>query len=198
MTIDRKTLVLASGSPRRRQLLSQLGIPLEVHAAGVDEAERPGEQAEPFVLRVAADKARAVAPRFPGRVVLAADTAVVREGRLYGKPAGAADARRMLGELSGRTHEVVTGVAVLGPGGAQSLAVTTKVRFRALSPEEIAWYVATGEPLDKAGAYGIQERGGAFVEAIEGSYSNVVGLPLAESLLALQRAGLELPWRTEP
>lgn len=195
---ERNTLILASGSPRRRQLLGQLGIPLQVEPPDVDEIDLPGEGAESYVLRVARKKGQAIAVTRPGRVVLAADTAVVVDGRLFGKPGSEAQARQMLGELSGRGHEVVTGVFAAGPEGEAALAVTTRVRFRSLSAEEIAWYVSTGEPMDKAGGYAIQDRGGAFVAAIEGSYSNVVGLPLAESLALLERAGLELPWRRRP
>ncbi|MBI5547582.1 MAG: septum formation inhibitor Maf [Deltaproteobacteria bacterium] len=195
MSVDRVTLVLASGSPRRRALLGQMGIPLQVEPPDVDEGDLPGERPMDFVTRVARKKGLAVLQAHPGRIVLAADTAVVLEGRLFGKPADFAHAKQMLRELAGRVHEVVTGVFVAGPLAERSLAVTTRVRFRALSEEEIGWYVATSEPMDKAGAYAIQERGGAFVESIEGSTSNVVGLPLAESLELLESVGLELPWR---
>ncbi|MGC4117842.1 MAG: Maf family protein [Myxococcales bacterium] len=198
MTPDRKTLILASSSPRRRALLGQLGIALEVVPPEVDESVLPGEAPTAFVVRVSRLKAQAVASRHSGRVVLAADTAVVCSGRIFGKPADEGDAVRMLRELSGREHEVVSGVSVVAPGLDEGFAVSTKVRFRVLTDREIDWYVQTREPMDKAGAYAIQERGGAFVEAISGSYSNVVGLPLGESLAALARAGLELPWREAP
>ncbi len=188
-------LLLASGSPRRRHLLAQLGLALEIVPPDVDESERPGEMAEAYVLRLAREKGTVVASRHAGRVVLAADTAVVVDGRLFGKPGDAVHARAMLRELSGRAHQVVTGVWAVGPQGERSTAVSTAVRFRALSDEEIAWYVGTGEPMDKAGAYGIQDRGGAFVAAIDGSYSNVVGLPLAEALALLGQVGFALPWR---
>ena len=194
MPVDRKTLVLASSSPRRRMLLGQMGIPLHVNPPQVVEQELPGEAPEAFVARVAREKAEAVAQGHPGRVILAADTAVVVDGRPYGKPADANQARQMLRALSDRSHLVVTGVCVRGPDGERQAVVTTRVSFRQLTEAEIGWYVATGEPMDKAGAYAIQERGGAFVAAIEGSYSNVVGLPLAESLELLESAGLTLPW----
>jgi septum formation protein len=187
-------LVLASRSPRRKELLAQLGVELEVSPADADEAVLPGEAPRDYVLRVAREKARAVA----GPVVLAADTAVVLGGEVLGKPAGADDARRMLRALSGTVHEVLTGVCVRRAQPTlvveHDVVVSTRVRFARLSDVEIAWYVATGEPLDKAGAYAIQGAGGAFVLSVEGSVSNVVGLPLAETADLLRRAGFPLPW----
>ncbi len=187
-------LVLASQSPRRRELLAQLGIDLEVRPAHADEAMLPGEAARDYVLRVAREKARAV----EGEVVLGADTAVVLRGHVVGKPADAADARRMLATLSATRHEVLTAVCVRRNAAALGVeldtVVTTTVRFRGLSPAEIAWYVETGEPLDKAGAYALQGAGGAFVLSVEGSVSNVVGLPLVETAELLRRAGFPLPW----
>lgn len=189
-------LVLASQSPRRRELLEQLGLALDVRPAHTDESVRPGEAPRDYVLRVAREKARAVA----GDVVLAADTSVVLEGEVLGKPADAADAARMLRALSGTRHEVMTAVSVRrtsGPLGVElDAVVTSEVTFAALGPAQIAWYVATGEPLDKAGAYAIQGAGGAFVLAISGSVSNVVGLPLAETAELLRRAGFPLPWES--
>jgi septum formation protein len=185
-------LVLASQSPRRRELLAQLGFALEVRPAHADESVAPGEPPREYVLRVARDKARAV----QGDVVLAADTAVVLGDEVLGKPADAADARRMLRALSGTTHEVLTAVVVRRAAIRIELdaVVSTRVRFAPLSPAEVDWYVASGEPLDKAGAYAIQGAGGVFVLGVEGSVSNVVGLPLAESAALLRRAGLSLPW----
>jgi septum formation protein len=187
-------LVLASQSPRRRQMLGQLGIALDVRPAHADEAVLPGEPPRDYVLRVAREKARAVA----GETVLAADTAVVLGAEVLGKPADAEDARRMLRALSGTDHEVLTAVCVRRTQPALALeldaVVATRVRFALLSPREIDWYVATGEPLDKAGAYAIQGAGGAFVLSVEGSVSNVVGLPLAETAALLRRAGFPLPW----
>jgi nucleoside triphosphate pyrophosphatase len=187
-------LVLASQSPRRRELLEQLGIALDVRPAHVDEAVHPGEAAGDYVLRIARDKARAV----PGDVVLAADTAVVLRGEVLGKPRDAADARRMLSALSGTTHEVLSGVCVRRTSVRieASAVVSSAVRFARLSPAQIAWYVGTGEPLDKAGAYAIQGAGGAFVLGVEGSVSNVVGLPLAEAADLLRRAGFPMPWES--
>ncbi len=187
-------LVLASQSPRRRELLQQLGLAFEVRPANTDEAVLAGAPARDYVLRVAREKARAV----EGEVVLAADTAVVLAGEVLGKPADADDARRMLRALSGSRHEVLTGVCVRraapGPGVELDVIVSTEVVFAALSARAVDWYVATGEPLDKAGAYAIQGAGGAFVAEIRGSVSNVVGLPLVETAALLARAGLPLPW----
>lgn len=187
-------LVLASQSPRRRELLEQLGIPLVVRPANTDESVRPGEAAGAYVLRVAREKARAV----EGPLVLAADTAVVLRGEVLGKPRDADDARRMLSALAGTVHEVLTAVCVRRSAGALGVeldaVVSTEVRFAPLSAAEIDWYVRTGEPLDKAGAYAIQGAGGAFVLRVDGSVSNVVGLPLAETAELLRRAGLTLPW----
>lgn len=190
-----RPLVLASGSPRRRALLAQLGIALEVAPSDVDESELPGEGARDYVARLARVKAQR-APMAEGVAVLAADTAVVLDGRIFGKPRDPAHARQMLLELSGREHSVVTGVQALGPLGSASAVVETRVWFSPIPPAQADWYVATGEPMDKAGAYGIQDRGGVFVQAIEGSYSNVVGLPLGEALSLLERVGFALPWGT--
>jgi septum formation protein len=185
-------LVLASQSPRRRELLEQLGVALDVRPAHVDESVRPGEPPREYVVRVARDKARAVA----GDVVVAADTAVVLGGEVLGKPRDAAEARRMLEALSGTSHEVMTGVCVRRAAVRieGSAVVSSTVRFARLTAAQIAWYVTTGEPLDKAGAYAIQGAGGAFVLGVEGSVSNVVGLPLAETADLLRRAGFPLPW----
>jgi septum formation protein len=184
-------LVLASASPRRRELLGRY-LDFEIRPAGIDESVAEGERPEDYVARLARQKAEAVARSVPiGTVVLAADTTVDVDGSIVGKPVDDADARRILARLSGREHRVHTGVCA----GTEVFTVTTTVRFVPLSPAAIDWYVATGEPLDAAGAYAIQGAGGAFVAAIEGSWSNVVGLPLAETLAALARAGLPVPVR---
>ena len=174
-------IILASNSPRRRELLAQIGLVFTVSPADVDESVLPGEAPEPYAVRLALDKARSAAMRAGKGIVIAADTIVVAGGAILGKPADAEDARRMLKALSGRQHEVVTGLAVMDAATRRSSARTsvTNVWFRDLSEREINAYVATGEPLDKAGAYGIQERGALMVERIEGCYSNVVGLPLS-------------------
>jgi septum formation protein len=193
--VGQTRLVLASASPRRRELLGQLGLSFEVSAADIDETPRQGEPATNYVLRLAQEKARAVTARHPGAWVLAADTTVALGDELLGKPQDAAEARGMLGRLSGRTHEVHTGVALAGPGGEHSTVVRTRVSFRSLSLGEIDWYVGTGEPLDKAGSYAMQGKGGFLVTAVEGSPTNVIGLPLGETLELLARVGVPLPWR---
>ncbi len=185
-------LVLASQSPRRRELLSALGFDLEVRPAHADETVHPGEAPRGYVLRVAREKARAI----EGEIVLGADTAVVLGKEVLGKPTGVEDARRMLRALSGSAHEVLTAIVVRrsAPAAEWDGVIATEVEFASLGEAEIAWYVATGEPLDKAGAYAIQGAGGVFVRAVKGSASNVVGLPLAETAELLRRAGFPLPW----
>jgi septum formation protein len=186
------TLTLASQSPRRRELLALLGLHLRVRPAHADETPRPGEPPGAYVERLAREKARAV----EGEFVLAADTTVVLDGAILGKPEHDADAARMLRALSGRRHEVTTGVCLRAPGGREeALAVTTEVEFATLVEAQIAWYVGTGEPRDKAGAYAVQGAGGVFVREVRGSVSNVVGLPVAETAALLERCGFALPWR---
>ncbi|HVS03721.1 MAG TPA: Maf family protein, partial [Thermoanaerobaculia bacterium] len=175
----RPHLVLASASPRRRELLAGLGLAVAVRPAAVDERLLPGEEAAAHVERLAREKAEAVAAA--GELVVAADTVVTLDGEVLGKPADAADARAMLRRLQGREHRVLSGVAVRDAGAGRTAAEVevSRVRLAPLSEREIDWYVATGEPLDKAGAYGVQGRAALFVAGIEGSWSNVVGLPLA-------------------
>jgi nucleoside triphosphate pyrophosphatase len=184
-------LVLASASPRRRALLEQLGIPLRVDPAHLDENVRAGEAAERYVERLAREKAEAVQVRHPNATVLGADTSVVLDGVVLGKPGSEDEALSMLRKLSGRTHEVMTAVAVAGIGAR---CVTAEVTFTAATDAALRWYVSTGEPLDKAGAYAVQGIGGFLVERIEGSHSAVVGLPLVETLALLREAGYRLPW----
>jgi len=176
-----QTIILASISPRRRELLAQIGLAFTVAPADVDERLRPGEAPKDYAKRLAREKARAAAGQADNAIVIAADTIVVVGGTVLGKPTDAEDARRMLTELSGREHEVVTALAVMDASTGRTSVRTsvTRVWFRALTAREIDAYVATREPLDKAGAYGIQERGALLVERIEGCYSNVVGLPLS-------------------
>jgi septum formation protein len=170
-------LVLASASPRRQELLRTAGIAFTVRPAEVDEQALPGETPEAYVRRLAEAKARA---RWrPGEVTVGADTVVTLDGLLLGKPGDAADARRMLRMLSGRTHQVLTGVCLFDGSETRSAVETTAVEFLDLSDQEIEHYVAGGEPLDKAGAYGIQGEASKFVKRIDGCYFNVVGLPLA-------------------
>ncbi|MEM1178062.1 MAG: Maf family protein [Acidobacteriota bacterium] len=171
-------LILASGSPRRRDLLAGLGLHPDVRPVDIDESPRPGEDATTYVSRLAREKARERAE--PGELILAADTVVALDGQLLGKPSDRDDAKRMLRSLSGRGHHVLTGVAVYEPAAdrLEVEVVSTAVHFNALSDDEIEWYVDGGEPMDKAGAYGIQGQAAIFIERLEGNYSNVVGLPL--------------------
>jgi septum formation protein len=173
------TLILASSSPRRAALLEAAGYAFDVRVAEVDETPRPGETAEALVRRLAQLKARAVL-RAGHEVVLAADTTVACAGLILNKPVDATDAAHMLRRLSGRDHEVFTGVTLRHAGGEETLVERTVVWFTAMSEEDIAWYVATGEPMGKAGAYGIQGRASRFVTRVDGSYTNVVGLPTAQ------------------
>ncbi|HYN34733.1 MAG TPA: Maf family protein [Ilumatobacteraceae bacterium] len=190
-------LVLASASPRRSELLRSVGLEFEVIPADIDESVRPGETPAGYVTRLSADKAAAVAERVGSDViVVAADTTVDVDGLILEKPVDASDARRMLGLLSGRTHLVHTGVTVLRSVGVGSgktgrtIVVETAVEFVELTPETVDWYVATGEPFGKAGGYAIQGAGGALVRRLDGSVTNVIGLPLAETLaLISERAG---------
>ncbi|MGE0041885.1 MAG: nucleoside triphosphate pyrophosphatase [Vicinamibacterales bacterium] len=172
-------IVLASQSPRRAALLTAAGYAFEMLPSDVDETVLPGETPEAHVARLAETKARAGLARRPDAVVLGADTVVVLDGRILGKPADDDEARGVLAALSGRAHEVLTGVAVADGAGVRGAVARTQVWFATLSPAEVAAYVASGEHRDKAGAYGIQGRASCFVERIDGSYSNVVGLPVA-------------------
>jgi septum formation protein len=182
-------LILASASPRRADLLRAAGIRFEVVAADVDERQHPGEDAQTYVRRLATAKATHVAAAHGGRPVLGADTTVVVDGEVLGKPRNAAEAASMLERLSGRSHEVLTGVCLIGAEGRADTAVaSTTVEFRQLTASEIDTYVASGEPMDKAGAYAIQGGAGRFVTRIDGDHDNVVGLPVA-LIQAMCRAG---------
>ncbi len=183
-------LILASASPRRAELLTAAGFDFEVAPANVDEQPLPGEVPTDYALRVARAKADHTSrTRARGETVLAADTVVVGRGRLMGKPRDDADAASMLRALAGDVHEVHTAVVVNGRSGQRSTLVTTRVRFQPLTDSEIAWYVATGETSGKAGAYGIQGRAARFIDWIEGSWSNVVGLPISAVYGLLKDAG---------
>ena len=172
-------IILASRSPRRAELLTAAGISFEVLAADIDETPHPNETPAAYVERLAIDKARAVLALRPGARVLGADTTVTIDGEILGKPVDAGDAARMLRKLSGRPHDVHTGVAVVSAAGVHSDVETTRVWFAPMTDEDISWYVGTGEPVDRAGAYAIQGLASRFIPRIEGSYSNVVGLPVA-------------------
>jgi septum formation protein len=191
-------IVLASASPRRAALLRQIGLPFRAQSSDADEEpperRRPHESPERFAVRLAVAKARAVAAQLGRGLVIGADTVVVGRGKLLGKPRDGREAHAFLLRLSGRRHRVATGVAVVdaGTGRVASGASTARVRMRAFGTAEAARYVATGEPLDKAGAYGIQGRGALLVEAIEGDYYAVVGLPLVLLAELLGRFGVDV------
>ena len=173
-------IILASKSPRRQELLKLLGVEFTIHTADIDETMDPALPPEDEVARVGAEKAKAIAAVSGAEdIIIAADTIVVIDGQILGKPKDEADAARMLRLLSGRRHEVMTGLTVLKGAQLQSCVVRTGIEFRTLSEREIAAYVATGEPMDKAGAYGIQGGAARFVDRIEGSPTNVIGLPMA-------------------
>jgi septum formation protein len=184
-------LILASSSPRRRELLDQIGVTYRVQPVAVDETPREGESPEAFARRMALEKARAGwMAQGTGLPVLGADTVVTLDGVILGKPADRAEALHMLGRLSGSTHRVLSAVA-LKHGGREAVRLSeTRVRFRTLAPEEIAAYWDSGEPADKAGAYGVQGLGALFVEHLEGSYTGVVGLPLYETGQLLEAFGI--------
>lgn len=181
--------MLASASPRRAELLRSVGLDFDVLPADIDESVRSGEVPATYVARLSAEKARVVASRVgPDVLVVAADTTVDVDGRILEKPLDEADARRMLELLSGRTHFVHTGVTVVSSGrgsavpGVETIVVETAVEFVELTPATLEWYIGTAEPFDKAGAYAIQGAGGALVRRVDGSVTNVIGLPLAETL----------------
>jgi septum formation protein len=200
-------LVVASASPRRSELLRSVGLGFDVIPADIDESVLPGEMPADYVARLSAGKASVVAGRVgPGAIVVAADTTVDVDGQILEKPLDDADACRMLVLLSGRTHLVHTGVTVLSTvgvastetggsetGGSETVVVETAVEFITLTPDIVEWYVATGEPFDKAGAYAIQGAGGALVRRLDGSVTNVIGLPLAETLEILARVTRKMP-----
>lgn len=186
-------LILASASPRRRELLQSINIPFEVMPSDVPEVRAEGESPEEYVARLSRDKAHAIGSRRPDEWVLAADTTVLLGDQLLEKPLDVADAERMLATIAGRTHVVYTGVTLLhvGRGYHDTRVAESEVRMLPLNRDEIAWYARTGEPLDKAGAYAVQGIGAMFIESIHGSYTNVVGLPLALLFLMLRKAGLD-------
>lgn len=201
-----KSLILASSSPRRQELLREIGIPFQVHAANINEDQRPDEPPIEYALRLAREKAQVVAKQYPQSYVLGADTIVVIDGEVLGKPKGHADAARMLRLLSGREHEVTTAVSLIAPNTitpnlvapnlvaqgtlVETRAGTTKVYFREIAEAEIQEYVAGGEPMDKAGAYAIQGGASRWTDRIEGEFSNVVGLPLSLVTEMLKTIGL--------
>jgi len=183
-------VILASQSPRRRELLTLVGVKHVVSPADIDESVMPDESPVPHCERLARAKAHVLAERHPDAVVIAADTIVVLDGDILGKPRDAADARAIIARLSGRTHTVFTAMAVARGGRTESAVEEVAVTFRTLTAEEIAEYVATGEPMDKAGAYGIQGYGATIVERIEGDYFSVMGLGLRRLVALIERVGL--------
>lgn len=192
---SRRTIVLASRSPRRSELLAAAGISFEVLAADIDETPHTNEAPEAYVERLAIEKASAVLALRPGTTVIGADTTVVIDGQILGKPADAQDATDMLRLLQGRAHDVFTGVAVASASGVLAAVAHTRVWFRVMTDEDISWYVASGQPMDKAGAYGIQGLASRFIDRIDGSYTNVVGLPVAVVFSILNQ---EQPIRLRP
>ena len=189
-------IYLASRSPRRAELLRQIGVEFEVRSVNLDESRSAGEDPDDYVRRLAAEKAMAVRLELSdtdgGAWILAADTTISLEGDIIGKPADRRDCRRILEKLSARQHEVLTAVALSTPRGMEVRLNRNRVRFRCLTKEEIASYCALGEPMDKAGAYAIQGIAAVFIEFLEGSYSGVMGLPLFETAQLLREAGLEI------
>ena len=182
-------IVLASGSPRRKQLLEMLRIPFRVIAPDVDEHVLPGEEPGHYVTRLSRAKAEAVMPRAPGEVILAADTTVVLDGAIFEKPTSPAHAVEMLSRLQGQTHEVMTAVAVARDGEVAQALDVSRVTFRPVDRATLEAYVATGEPMDKAGAYAIQGLGAPLIERVEGDFFGVMGLPLRLALDLLARFG---------
>jgi len=185
-------LILASASPRRRELLRQLDVSFDIVPSGIPEVPLEDEEPACFAGRAAREKALDVAAKIPATWVIGADTVVVLDDRIIGKPVDEPDARAMLRHLSGRQHQVLTAIAFIGPDGRleNELVVTSTVQFRTLSDPEIAAYVSTGEPMDKAGGYAIQGGAGDFVRNVKGSYTNVIGFPMDEVRDLLERAGL--------
>ena len=183
-------IILASGSPRRRELLGLCCPDFRVEVSGADEHVTEALSPEQLVARLAEKKASEVASRFPEATVIGSDTVVELDGEILGKPHSKEEAAEMLRALSGRSHRVLTGVTVMGPKGTETHCEETSVVFREMSQAEINWYVATGEPMDKAGAYGIQGYAAIFIEKIDGDYYNVMGLPVCQVGLMLRRAGI--------
>ncbi len=191
-------LILASQSPRRRDLLSMLGLEFTVVTADIDETMDETLSVEEAVAEVCQRKAEAVAQLHPHDTIISADTIVVVDGKVLGKPRNEDHAREMLRSLSGRSHRVMTAFCIWQKGEAMTHVEITNLRFKPLSNEEINAYVATGSPMDKAGAYGIQDQASIFVEALEGDYYNVMGLPVCALVKALRTSGIEVLGSTEP
>ncbi len=185
-------MLLSSGSPRRKELLSLLGIPFQVKVPNIPEVQRINETPRSFCLRISREKAIKVAQLYPHALVIGADTIVVIDGKILGKPRDTREANDFLTLLQDRVHEVFTGYTIISGNHHISKVVRTKVRFRAMTPEEISWYVLTGEPMDKAGAYAVQGIGSLFIEKVHGCYTNVIGLPLSYLYNDLKKFGILL------
>jgi septum formation protein len=185
-----KRLILASSSPRRKELLSYALLPFDVYPSQIKEVMDPGLTAEEMVCSLADQKARDVFSQYPDAVIIGSDTIVVLDGKPLGKPQDEQDARAMLRMLSGRTHEVFTGVSLIAGNRSNIFAEKTEVRFWPLTAEEIEWYISTKEPFDKAGSYGIQGKGSVFVHSIIGDYYNVMGLPVSRVVRELEGFGI--------
>ncbi len=187
--IDLPKIILASGSPRRSEIMNSVGWSFTKAVPDIDESERAGESPDDYVRRLALEKAQAVAGLYPGEIVLAADTTVVIDGQIMGKPVDDGDARRMIRMLAGNWHEVLTGVAVSKNGVSEVGMQRTRVKFAAMNEAEIEFLVEKGDPLDKAGAYAVQAQAALFIEGIEGDYWNVVGLPISLVYRLVIKAG---------
>jgi len=190
--------ILASQSPRRQELLGRLGLQFEIITADIDETMDKSLSVADAVMAVCAKKAAAVGKDHPGRLILAADTVVVVDETVLGKPHSEEEAFAMLRSLSGRTHQVLTGCCLWRDGIVETFCETTSIRFKPLSDAEIRAYIATGSPMDKAGAYGIQDHAAVFAEALEGDYYNVMGLPVCSVVKALRRCGIPVLGTTQP
>jgi septum formation protein len=185
-------IILASKSPRRKRILEQVGVKFTVDVSEFDEESVSFKSSKEMVEKLSLEKAKVVAKRHADAIIIAADTTVVMEGEIIGKPKSVADAKRILRKFSGKTHTVITGFTIIGGKKTLTDSVASKVKFKKLTKDEIDVYVATGEPMDKAGGYGIQDKAGLFIEAIEGDYFNVVGLPLLAVSEALKKFGVNI------
>jgi len=185
-------VLLSSGSPRRKELLSLLGIDFQIKVPQIHEIQKPGEAPEDFCSRVSCEKAMEVSHEYPDSLIIAADTIVVINGMILGKPRDTDEARDFLFLLQGREHEVLTAYTILSGPKCKTNVVRTMVLFKEMSPEEISWYISTGEPMDKAGAYALQGIGSIFIDRIQGSYTNVIGLPLSHLYFDLKGYGIRV------
>lgn len=187
-----KKIILASKSPRRKSILEQVGLKFSVKVSDFDETSVKFKTAQEMVRKLSLEKAKLVAKKYPKAIVIGADTTVVISKEIIGKPKSEEDAKRILRKFSGKVHAVITGFTIIEQKKIFTGHVETKVKFKQLSEQEIKAYVATGEPMDKAGAYGIQEKGGALIESVEGDYFNVVGLPIFAVSQALKKFGVDI------